>query len=46
MGKVSDEFIDSALEKAKEYKRIIEQQQKIVKSIDRKLSSNKLNDGN
>lgn len=45
MGKVSDEFIDSALEKAKEYKRIIEQQQKIVKSIDRKLSSNKLNDG-
>ena len=45
MGKVSDEFIDSALEKAKEYKRIIEQQEKIVKSIDRKLSSNKLNDG-
>lgn len=44
MGKVSDEFIDAALEKAKEYKSIIEQQEKIVANIDKQLGKAGLSD--
>lgn len=38
MGKVSDDFIDKALQKAKEYHKEIEKQEKIIKDIDKKLS--------
>lgn len=44
MGKVSDGFIDASIAKAREYKKILDDQNKIVKDIDRRLSKDNLSE--